>query len=134
MYLRRRLALLVVSSLSSIVAVVFALTVAAVFVYRSLDNPWLLRVAVGPAGSADAEFAGAIQHIAHELGFRRADLVQTDSASSAAAALEEHRAHVAIVRSDVAFPQHAGTVLVVHKDVAVTVAAPGVKVAALADL
>jgi len=136
MRLRRRLrsTILLLSSVSSILAIAFAAVAIGVFSYRYVGTPWLLRIAAGPSGSADAEFAAAIQGLALEQGFRRVELVKAEDPSASALALDEGRADLAIVRSDLAVPKEGRTILIVHKDAVLLMAPPTSRVAKIPEL
>ncbi len=47
-----------------------------------------------------------------------------ESAAAAAAAVDDGQADLAVIRTDVAIPSHAQTVIILHRDVAL-LAAPG---------
>jgi TRAP-type uncharacterized transport system substrate-binding protein len=137
MRLRRRLrgTILFLSSLSSILAIAFAAVAIGVFSYRYVGTPWLLRIAAGPSGSVDAEFAAAVQQLGLEHpGLRRVELVKTEDPSASASALDEGRADLAIVRTDLPVPKHGRTILIVHKDAILLLVPPTSRVAKISEL
>lgn len=132
-FLRR--GLLILTSTSTVVAVVFAGAALTFGFFHYVRDPPAIRIAVGPPGADEVRFAEALQStIPQGFDLRRFALVRTESLAASAAALDENRAEFAIVRSDVAVPKTAGTVLVVHRNAALLIARPGSKIARIADL
>ena len=102
---------------------------------REATQPTVLRLAVGPIGSDDARLAGAI---ARQLDERQAQvrlkIVRTTDLKGAASEIESRNSDLAIVRSDVAYPPSAGTVLVTHRAPLLLLARPGSKIKNTGDL
>jgi TRAP transporter TAXI family solute receptor len=92
---------------------------------RFLVEPTVLRVAVGPEGSADVTL---MADLAHELANSRTrglklKLIPTADAEASAAELDAGRADLAVVRSDVSMSATGLTVAILHRN-AVTFVAP----------
>ena len=130
----RRTALMMTST-SSIVAVILALVLVGALVLRRIDKPSHVRLVVSAADAADVQFGVAL---GRELpkGFEAAkvDLLRVDSPEMVAAAIDDDKAELAIVRSDTAIPKEAGTMLIVHRDAALFLALPNSKITEVADL
>ncbi len=98
----------------------------AILLFRFVEAPHRLKVAVGPPAGADAELISAF---ARRLDQDRAALqlvVQTvASPADAAKALQNGDADLAVVRSDGAVPGNGLTIAILHNDVAVLAAPHG---------
>lgn len=130
----RRTALMMTST-SSIFAIILALVLVGALTLRRVDRPSNVRIAVGPADSVDAQFGEAL-HRELPKGFESASvqLVRAGSLEDIAAAVDDDKAQLAIVRTDVAMPKQAGTMLVVHRDAALFLALAESKIADIAGL
>lgn len=130
----RRTALMM-SSTSSVIAVILALVLVGALVLRKVDKPSHVRLVLSSADTVDVQFGEAL---GRELpkGFESAkvDLLRADSPQAVATAIDADKAELAIVRSDTAIPKEAGTMLIVHRDAALFLALPDSKITELADL
>jgi TRAP transporter TAXI family solute receptor len=100
-----------------------------------VSMPTTLRVAVGPMTSEDTRLLAAVtQHLARERHPVRLKLVLTEGVAASAAVIDEGRAELAVVRTDVAMPTRAQTVAVLHRDAAVILALEGGEIAKVGDL
>jgi TRAP transporter TAXI family solute receptor len=122
----------VLTSFPSLIAAGLAIGVAATFFIRFADNAFVMRLAA--ANAPDIAFAEAVQQLHKGSGIGNIQVVRTDSSLETSAAIDEHKADLAIVRSDVAVPKLAGTMLIVHKDAALFFASPRAKIIRIADL
>lgn len=90
--------------------------------WRVAAAPTVLRIAVGPPGSEDARLISAIgQHLAREHDKLRFKVVSVAGEAESAAALDEDRVDLAVVRTDIAMPIKGQTVAIMHRDAAVLV-------------
>ncbi|MGL5113721.1 MAG: TAXI family TRAP transporter solute-binding subunit [Beijerinckiaceae bacterium] len=93
--------------------------------YYVVTLPTVLRIAVGPVSSENVRVvAAAIQTLQREREPFRLKLVLTEGNQQSAAAVDEGRADLAVVRTDVAYPRSGASVAVMHVDHVVFVA-PG---------
>jgi TRAP transporter TAXI family solute receptor len=120
------------ASFPTLIAIALAIAVLAALAFRFANELWVLSLAA--AGSSDIAFAEAVEKL--HKGFDRAQIrvVRTDDASAASSAVDDGKADFAIVRSDVAVPKRAGTMLIVHRDAALLFATPRAKIAKVTDL
>jgi TRAP transporter TAXI family solute receptor len=126
---------LVLTSFSSLLAIILGLVAAGAVAFRYLERPWSLRIAAGPSGSPDAAFADAVRDILPRgIGLQRIEVLHTESAAASGLAIDEGRADLAVVRSDDPAGTRAAMVLIVHKDAAVLLAGGTAKIAKVADL
>ena len=103
--------------------------------WRVWSAPTTLRVAVGPSGSEDVRLIAAMgQHLARDHEKLRFKLVPTDGEAESSAALDEDRADLAVVRTDIAMPDKAQTVAIMHRDAAVLVTLGSRGIAIVPDL
>ena len=113
----------------------FALIAIVALTLRFAGGPHVLKVAVGPA---DGENAKLIAAIARRLELDDAKLrfviVPVADAAQGAEALEQGRADLAVIRSDVAIPPNGATVVILHNDIAVLAAPTGSKIAKVTAL
>ena len=110
------------TTLLSLAALLLALGLG-VLAWRVISAPTTLRVAVGPAASEDARLmAAAGQYLAREHEALRFKIVTTDGEAESSRALDDGRADLAVVRTDVAMPEKAQTVAIMHRDAVVIVA------------
>jgi TRAP-type uncharacterized transport system substrate-binding protein len=83
------------------------------------ERPSLLRIAVSRDSDDQAILAAAAHHFAEEQDGIRLKLVAVDNLADSSRALQEGRADLAVVRSDLAMPPNGQTVLIMHRDAAV---------------
>jgi TRAP transporter TAXI family solute receptor len=109
-----------------VLAVALLAVAVGIAVWHVASAPKILRIAVGPGGSEDARLvAAAAQYLKREHAGIRLKLVGTTGEAESAKAVDDERADLAIVRTDVAIPARAQTVAVMHRDAAVLVAIEG---------
>ena len=100
-----------------------------------VERPTVLRIAVASGERDDVDLVNAMSKLAkHERKGLRIKLVPTDSLAQAGRAMEREEADLAIVRPDVVMPDKGGTVVLLHKSVALLVAPGGGPVETIADL
>lgn len=100
-----------------------------------IERPTVLRVAVASGEREDVELVNAMGKLAkHERKGLRIRPVPTDSLAEAGRAMERDEADLAIVRPDVVMPDKGGTVVLLHKSIALLVAPGGGTVETVADL
>jgi TRAP-type uncharacterized transport system substrate-binding protein len=98
-------------------------------------GPRVLRVAVGPIGSPNVRVMVAfLQALQRERSSIRLKLVLTEGTQSSSKALEEGRADLAVVRSDIAVPPESGTVAILRSDALYFITKPGSEITRIADL
>ena len=103
--------------------------------YQMLGGPTVLRVAVGPMGGEDTRLlAAAAQYLNRERAATRFRLVLTEGLNGSAEAIDDDKADLAVVRTDVAMPLKGQTVAILHRDAAVLVAPERSGIAKVADL
>jgi TRAP transporter TAXI family solute receptor len=118
-----------------IVAAVLALTAASAFVVQRFFAPTVLRVAVGPVGSADTKLVATILQIfAREKHPIRLRIVPTDNPVASAEALRAGRVDAALVRSDGNLPPNATTVAILHRDAFMLMVPATTDISSLGDL
>src|SRR5947209_2180721 len=120
------------TSFPTLIAIALALAVVAALATRFANEVWVLSLAAGEP--ADQTFAEAVQKLHKALDVTQIRALRSEDAAAASSAVDAGKADFAIVRSDVAVPQRAGTMLIVHKDAALLFASPRAKIAKLADL
>ena len=99
------------------------------------ERPTQLTVAISSGDTVDLALIGA----AEKLLKRGRDAVRlhvkpVESAVAAAAAVDNGQADLAVIRTDVAIPSHAQSVIILHRDVALLAAPGGSAIAAITDL
>lgn len=99
------------------------------------ERPTQLTVAIASSDGVDSALVGA----AEKLLKRGRDTVRlrvrpVDSAAAASAAVDNDDADLAVIRTDVAIPSHAQTVVILHRDVTLLAAPGGSAIAAVSDL
>jgi TRAP transporter TAXI family solute receptor len=106
-------------------AISFAVLAAGLVAYQWSSLPTTLKVAVGPVGSEDTRLVVALsQYVARERAQVRLRLVLTESVAASAQALEDGKADLAVVRTDVAVPVKGQTVAIMHRDAALLITTP----------
>jgi TRAP-type uncharacterized transport system substrate-binding protein len=108
--MRRLVCGIIIGSLVAIAAVA-----AAIYYY---GRPSVLRIAVARDSDDQAIMAAAARDFAENRDTIRLKLVAVDNLTESSRALEEGRADLAVVRSDVAMPPNGQTVLIMHRDAA----------------
>ena len=100
-----------------------------------VERPAVLRVAVASSEHDDLDLVNAMGKLTkRERKGLRIRPVPTDSVAEAGRAMERDEADLAIVRPDVAMPDKGGTVVLLHKSIALLVAPGGGTVESIADL
>ena len=99
------------------------------------ERPTQLTVAISSSDGDDFALIGA----AEKLLKRGRDAVRlrvkpVDNAAAASAAVDDGEADLAVIRTDVAIPGHAQTVIILHRDVTLLAAPGGSPIAAVTDL
>src|SRR5579871_5752157 len=116
-------------------AAAFAFAGVAAFLLYDLSQPKTLRIAVSPGKGEDVRLVSAI---AAQFGRERASIrlrvVERDSPRSAAQALDQGNADLAVVRRDAAMPASGRAVVVFRHSIALFLARPGSNVANISDL
>jgi TRAP-type uncharacterized transport system substrate-binding protein len=108
--MRRLVCGMIIGSLVAIAAVA-----AAIYYY---ERPSVLRIAVARDSDDQAIMAAAARDFAENRDTIRLKLVAVDNLTESSRALQEGRADLAVVRSDVAMPPNGQTVLIMHRDAA----------------
>lgn len=109
--------------LLAVALLVFAVAIA---VWQVASAPRTLRIAVGPGGSEDARLvSAAAQYLMREHADIRFKIVATADEAESSKAVDEGRADLGIVRTDVAMPARAQSVALMHRDAAVLVSIEG---------
>ena len=111
-------------------ATIFVLALGA-YVYQ---RPSVLRIAVVRDGIDQAIVAAAAHEFARERETIRLELVPVEGLAESSAMIDEERADLAIVRSDVALPTEGKTALVMRKDAAILLAPAGTDLHTVIDL
>lgn len=119
----------------SVLAAIFALIgVSALAVYVA-TLPTTFRVAVGPLANENVRVMVAAKEVlAREREPFRLKLVLTEGSRESAAALDADRADLAVVRTDVAFPNQGGTVAIVRRDLVLLLAPANGPIRSVPDL
>jgi TRAP transporter TAXI family solute receptor len=116
-------------------AACFATLAAGLLAYQWTSLPTTLRIAVGPPGSDDARLVlAAAQHLARERHGIRLRVLPTEGVAASAQAIEDGKAQLAIVRTDVAMPTKAQTVAIMHRDAALLLTTPQTGIAKVSGL
>ena len=103
--------------------VAFALIAVVALTLRFAGGPQVLKVAVGPADGDNAKLIGAIaRQLERDGGCIRFGVLPVDDLEQSAKALEQGRADLTVIRSDIAIPQNGATVVILHNDIAVLAA------------
>jgi TRAP transporter TAXI family solute receptor len=119
-------------SFPTVLAIALALAVATALTLRFAKDFWVLTLAA--ADAPDLAIAEAVQELHRGIDVTHVRVLRTDNPAAAAAAVDSGQAELAIVRSDVAVPKRAGTMLVLHKDAALLFASPHSKITKVGDL
>ena len=97
--------------------VAIALIAVVALTLRFAGGPQVLKVAVGPADGDNAKLIEAIaRHLERDGGRIRFVVLPVDDLAQSAKALEQGRADLAVIRSDIAIPQNGATVIILHND------------------
>jgi TRAP transporter TAXI family solute receptor len=127
-----RRAALVFMSFPTLVAIGLALAVAAALTLRFANDFWVMTLAA--SDPHDVAIAEAVRELHTGIDVSNVRALRTDTSTAASAAIDSGQADLAIVRSDVAVPKRAGTMLIVHKDAGLILAAPRSKITKISDL
>jgi TRAP transporter TAXI family solute receptor len=105
------------------------------FGLRFLVQPTVLRVAVGPEGSADVKLISDLaSELARDKGKGvRLRVVTTAGAAESASELDAGRADLAVVRSDVAMSATGLTIAIMHRNAVILVAPRSSKIRSIVD-
>ena len=99
------------------------------------ERPAKLTIAISSSDTDDFALFGAAEKL---MRFGRSgvrlSVKPVESAAAAAAAVDGGRADLAVIRTDVAIPSHAQTVIILHRDAALIAAPGGSDVDTIADL
>jgi TRAP transporter TAXI family solute receptor len=115
--------------------VAFALIAVVALTLRIAGGPQVLKVAVGPADGDNAKLIGAIARQLERDGDPiRFGVLPVDDLEQSAKALEQGRADLAVIRSDIAIPQNGATVVILHNDIAVLAAPAGSTITKVTNL
>jgi len=110
----------------------FAAVVASTYL---LTRPTPLRIAVGPAGGADARLVAAIAaQLGRERDPVRLRILQKNGPAEAAKALESGEASLAVVRRDLAMPANGQAVAILRRNVVAVLALAHAGIEKVADL
>jgi len=93
-----------------------AVIAAGLFALYYLERPTLLRVVIPRDSDDQAIFAAATRRLAETREAIHLNLVPVENLTQSARALEEGRADLAVVRSDLAMPQNGQTILIMRRD------------------
>ncbi len=113
-------------------AIALALGVALALFFR-FANDWRV-LTLAAADDADIAVAKAVEQLHRGVDVSEVRVLPFRSLTEASDAVDAGQANLAIVRSDVAVPKRAGTMLIVHKDAGLLIAAPQSKITKLSDL
>jgi TRAP transporter TAXI family solute receptor len=115
--------------------VAVALIAVVALTLRFAGAPQVLKVAVGPADGDNAKLIGAIaRHLERDGGRIRFVVLPVDDLEQSTKALEQGRADLAVIRSDIAIPQNGATVVILHNDIAALAAPAGSTITKVTDL
>ncbi len=134
---RRRMAFSHVIYTSGVffLTVAFALIAVVALTLRFAGGPRVLKVAVGPADGDNAKLIEAIaRHLERDGGRIRFVVLPVDDLVQSAKALEQGRADLAVIRSDIAIPQNGASVIILHNDIAVLAAPAGSTIVKVTNL
>lgn len=134
---RRRIAFLHVMLTSGFffLTVAFALIAVVALTLRFAERPQVLKVAVGPADGDNAKLIAAIaRRLEQSCGRVRFTILPVEDLTQSAEALEQGRADLAVIRSDVSIPANGATIVILHNDIALLAAAAGSKITKVPDL
>lgn len=100
-----------------------------------VNQPRMLRLAVGPLGSEDARMAaGFVQGLNREKSSVRIRLVLTEGSQESARRLDDGEAELAIVRPDIALPAQGDTALITRRTFPFIISAKASAIGRIADL
>ena len=108
-----------------------ALAIIGIYFY---ERPTFLRVAVAHGSESQKLFAALNQELVRSQENLRFRLVPTNDESASAKLMEDGGADLAVVRSDLAMPTNAATVLILAHDYALIAAPPGASYSNVSDL
>src|ERR1700731_3025497 len=115
--------------------VAFALIAVVALTRGFAGGPQVLKSAVGPANGDNAKLIEAIaRHLERDGGRIRFVVLPGDDRAQSVKALEQGRADLAVIRSDIAIPQNGATIVILHNDIAVLAAPAGSTITKVTDL
>ncbi|XBO39198.1 TAXI family TRAP transporter solute-binding subunit [Alsobacter sp. KACC 23698] len=113
----------------------FAVALAVVAAAYAYSRPTELTVAVGPPTSEDAKLVHAVaQNLRRDRAAIRLRIVTVPGPAEAAAAFDDGKADLAVVRSDLATPAAGQLVAILHRNAAVLLAPGGSAISGVGDL
>jgi TRAP transporter TAXI family solute receptor len=119
---------------ATLAALMAVIGLAALVVYI-VTLPTTLRVAVGPVSNEDVRVVvAALQTFQREQEPFRLKLVLTEGSRQSAQMVDEGKADIAVVRTDIAYPRSGASVAVMHTDMVVIIAPGSASVRTVADL
>jgi TRAP-type uncharacterized transport system substrate-binding protein len=119
----------------SLIAILLVGVALAAYLLNIALGPRTLRVAVGPIGSPNVRVVvGFLQALQRERSSLRLKLVLTEGTESSTKAMDEGRADIAVVRSDIAVPPQTGTVAILRSDALYFLTKPGSKIEKVREL
>jgi TRAP transporter TAXI family solute receptor len=122
-------------TLFTVLAAVLALVGVGLVSWQWMNQATTYRVAVGPLTGEDTRLVAAItQYLTRERSSVRLKLVLTEGVAGSADAIQDDRADLAVVRTDVAMPAKAQTVAIMHRDAAVLMTTEAAGVSRLGEL
>ena len=105
------------------------------FILHAFLAPRVLRVAVGPTGNPELRVIVAfLQALQRERAPVRLKLILTDGITASGKALEDGKADLAIVRSDIGLPPQSATVAIMRRESVYFITRPGSKIDSIDDL
>jgi TRAP transporter TAXI family solute receptor len=108
------------------IATLLGLIGLSVLVYYIATQPTTLRLAVGPVANENVRtVTAAIQTLQREREPFRLRLVLTEGAVQSAQAVDEGKADLALVRTDISYPRSGAAVAVMHTDHVILIAPGG---------
>jgi TRAP transporter TAXI family solute receptor len=112
--------------LFALLATALGLIGLSVLAWYLVSQPTTLRVAVGPVANENVRVvSAAIQTMQREREPFRLRLMLTEGTAETAAALDEGRADLAIVRTDIGYPRSGATVAIMQTDHLILIAPAG---------
>jgi TRAP transporter TAXI family solute receptor len=115
--------------------IIFALIAISILGLRVFDRQHVLRVAVGLADPLDADLVSKIaSHMERDDAGFRFTIVPVEGPAASARALEDGRADLAVIHTDVAIPANGAVVLIFRRDLAFLFATRGSRIAHVRDL
>ncbi len=115
--------------------IAFALIVMGAITLRFAGGPHTLKVAVAQTDGADAKLITAMaRRLEREGSDLRFAIVSVEDPAASAQALENGRADLAVIRTDLAIPSNGATVAILHRDLAALLAPTNAAIKKVTDL